>query len=418
MTRQQLAPAVHLNLLPMNKFKTDQVAISFIMPLDARTASYATLLSMVLKTGCAAYPDVISLGRVLDELYGAKLNVMLRKKGDSHLMTFCLEFLAPAFVPEKDLTERALELLRKILFEPLLEDGAFSVSTVAREKKNLCDMIDGRINDKRLYALRRCGELTAQGQPYEVYECGDKGIVEQINATSLYEFYLDYMRRAVVEIYGFGRIEAEQIFGIFSPMFDPQREKTLLMTTRIPVGPVREYEENYLVEQAKLSMGFCFDEEVDDVALRLFVILYGGSPSSLLFMNVREKLSLCYYCTAMTEKHKNMMIVYSGVMPEKIEAAKAEILAQLESVKQGRFTQAELTAAKKAYVNSLRSMADSMGQTEDYAISQVLLGKDVDVESVLAKIHTLEAADVQAVAKTVRPVTVYVLKGGENHDQV
>ncbi len=418
MIRQQLAPAVHVNLLPMDKFKTDQVAISFIMPLDARTASHATLLSMVLKTGCAAYPDVISLSRALDELYGAKLNVMLRKKGDSHLMTFFLEFLDPAFVPEKDLAERALELLRQILFEPLLEDGAFSALTVAREKKNLCDMIDGRINDKRLYALRRCGELTAQGQPYEVYECGDKSIVEQIHAASLYEFYRDYMRRAVVEIYGFGRIKAEQISGVFAPMFDPKREQTVLSTAEIPVGPIREYEENYPVEQAKLSMGFCFDSEVDDVAQRLFVILYGGSPSSLLFMNVREKLSLCYYCTATIEKHKNMMTVYSGVMPEKIEAAKAEILAQIEAVQQGRFTRAELVAAKKVYVNSLRSMADSMGQIEDYAISQTLLGKDADVESVLARIDALEVADVQAVAKTVRLVTVYVLKGGENHDEI
>lgn len=418
MTRLQLAPAVHLNLLPMDKFKTDQVAISFIMPLDARTASYATLLSMVLKTGCAEYPDVISLGRALDELYGATLNVMLRKKGDSHLMTFCLEFLDPAFVPEKDLAERALKLLCKILFEPLLDEGVFSAAAVAREKKNLCDMIDGRINDKRIYALRRCGELTAQGQPYEVYECGDKGIVEQIDGAALYAFYRDYMRRAVVEIYGFGRIEAEQIAGAFTPMFDPQREQTSLTTAWISLGAVREYEESYPVEQAKLSMGFCFDGKVDDVAQRLFVILYGGSPSSLLFMNVREKLSLCYYCTATVEKHKNMMIVYSGVMPEKIEAAKAEILAQLEAVQQGRFTQAELAAAKKAYVNSLRSMADSMGQTEDYAITQTLLGKDADVESVLARIEKLEATDIQAVAKMVQPVTVYVLKGGECHDEI
>ncbi len=418
MIREQLAPAVHLNMLPMDKFKTDQVAISFIMPLDARTASYATLLSMVLKTGCAAYPNVISLARALDELYGAQLNVMLRKKGDSHLMTFCFEFLDPAFVPEKDIAERAMELLRKIVFEPLLVEGVFSASAVMREKKNLCDMIDGRINDKRLYALRRCGELTAQGQPYEVYECGDKDIVEQIDAASLYEFYCDYMRRAVVEIYGFGRMDAKQISEVFAPMFDQQREQTVLTTAWIPVGPVREYEENYPVEQAKLSMGFCFDREVDEVAQRLFVILFGASPSSLLFMNVREKLSLCYYCTATAEKHKNMMTVYSGVMPEKIEAAKAEILAQLDAVKQGRFTQADLTAAKKAYVNSLRSMADSMGQIEDYAISQTLLGKDADVESVLAQLEKLEAADVQAVAKTVRLVTVYVLKGGESHDQI
>lgn len=418
MIRQQLISAVHLHVMPMEKFKTNQVAISFIMPLDERTASYATLLSMVLKTGCAAYPDVIALGRALDALYGARLNVMLRKKGDNHLMTFVLEFLDPIFVPDKDLTKRALKLLDNILFEPLLEGEAFSASAVEREKKNLCDMIDGRINDKRIYALRRCGELTAEGQPYQVYECGDRATVEKIDAAGLYEFYKEYLAQAVVKIYGFGRVCASQIRCVFGPRFMEPREQTALTTTVISPGDVREYEENYPVEQAKLSMGFCFDSSVDPVAQRLFLILYGGSPSSLLFMNVREKLSLCYYCTAMAEPHKNMMIVYSGVMPEKIKAAKAEILAQLESIQQGRFTREDLAAAKKAYINNLRSMADSMGQMEDYAISQMLLGRDMDIESVLSRIEQLSENDVQAVAKTVKLVSVYVLKGGETNEKI
>ncbi len=417
MIREQLAPAVHLNMLTMDKFKTDQVSISFIMPLDARTATYATLLSMVLKTGCAAYPDVISLARALDELYGAQLNVMLRKKGDNHLMTFQIEFLDPAFVTEKDIAKRALELLRKIVFEPLIEEGAFAQAAVMREKKNLCDLIDARINDKRLYALQRCGELTAQGQPFEVYECGEKNMAQEIDAASLYEFYCQYMRRAVVEIYGFGRMQAQQVSEVFAPMFGQDRQPASLLTAWISTGAVRDYEENYPVEQAKLSMGFCFADEVDEVAQRLFVILYGASPSSLLFANVREKLSLCYYCSATLDKHKNMMIVYSGVMPQKIEAAKSEILAQLEAVQQGRFTQDEFAAAKKAYINNLRSMADSMEQTENYAISQTLLGAPIDVEATLANIDRLEPADIQAVAALVQPVTTYVLKGGEDDDQ-
>jgi hypothetical protein len=119
MTHQQLAPSVQLHVMPIQKFKTNQIAVSFIMPLDETLASHATLLSMVLKTGCAAYPNVIELGKALDTLYGARLNVLLRKKGDNHLMTFLLEFLDPIFANGDDLTTRALKLLDQILFEPL-----------------------------------------------------------------------------------------------------------------------------------------------------------------------------------------------------------------------------------------------------------------------------------------------------------
>ena len=418
MTHQQLAPGVQLHVMPIQKFKTNQIAVSFIMPLDETLASHATLLSMVLKTGCTAYPNVIELGKALDTLYGARLNVLLRKKGDNHLMTFLLEFLDPIFANGDDLTTRALKLLDQILFEPLLENDGFSLNAVDREKKNLCDLIDARINDKRIYALRRCGELTAQGQPYEAYECGNKDIVENIDAKGLYAFYKDYLRRATIEIFAFGRVEAQCITEVFSPRFSADRRPECLTTDAIPVGDLRYFEENYPVEQAKLSMGFCFDGKIDPIVQRLFVILYGGSASSLLFMNVREKLSLCYYCSAMLEAHKNMMIVYSGVMPEKIEAAKTEIMAQLDAVRQGCFTHEELSAAKKTYINSLRSMSDSMGQIEDYSLSQMLLGLDVDIEGALSRIEQIQEEDIQAVAKTVTPVSIFVLKGGDSREKV
>lgn len=418
MIHQQMAPGVRLHVMPIKKFKTNQVAFSFILPLDETVASYATLLSMVLKTGCAAYPNVIELGKALDALYGARLNVLLRKKGDNHLMTFLLEFLDPTFANGDDLTTRALKLLDQILFEPLLENNVFLSDAVDREKKNLTDLIDARINDKRIYAMRRCGELTAQGQPYEAYECGNKDIVKTIDAKGLYSFYKEYFHRATVEIFAFGRVEAQCITDVFSSRFSNDRCPELLSTDMISVGDLRYFEENYPVEQAKLSMGFCFDGRIDPIMQRLFVILYGGSASSLLFMNVREKLSLCYYCSAMLEAHKNMMIVYSGVMQEKIEAAKAEIMAQLEAVRQGRFTREELSAAKKAYMNSLRSMSDSIGQMEDYALSQMLLGLDVDIESALTRIEEIREEDMQAVAKMVCPASVFILKGGHRYEKV
>lgn len=412
MSRKQIASAVHVNIYPMNQFKTNQIYISFIMPLSERVASYASLLSMVLKTGCYDYPDVISLGRALDELYGANLNVSLRKKGDNHVVTFSLEFLDNSFVRDEDIAEQALSLMTKILFHPLTEGRAFAENAVEREKNNLCNLIEGRINDKRLYALRRCGELAASGQPYQVYECGTVSCVKDITKESLYEFYLEYLRCAVIEINGFGYLTADQIENVFARYFVQERTPMKVPSVAVSCGEICNYEENYPVDQAKLSIGFAFDRVVDDVAQRLFLILYGGSPSSLLFANVREKLSLCYYCSAMLERHKNMMIVYSGVMPEKIEEAQREILEQLAIIVRGEFTQAELAAAKKAYINNLRAMSDSVVQLEDYALNQILSGKEATIEADLQKIEQLTETDMQEIAKTVKPIAVYVLKGG------
>ena len=412
MIRKPIAPAVHVNISPMDLFKTNQIYISFVMPLSERVASFASLLSMVLKTGCADYPNVKALGRALDELYGAQLHVSLRKKGDNHVVTFSLEFLDNSFAHQDDIISKALELMAKVIFHPLTDGDSFDIPAVEREKKNLCNLIEGRINDKRIYALRRCGEFSAQGQPYQVYECGSVSCVEQITAKSLFDFYQEYLQSSVIEIYGFGRVSDVQIENAFGKYFSDDRTPIMKPSCTVATSELKEYEEIYPVDQAKLSIGFGFNKQVNDVAQRLFLILYGGSPSSLLFANVREKLSLCYYCSAMLEKHKNLMIVYSGVMPEKIEEAKKEILVQLDSIVRGEFTQAEFAAAKKAYINNLKAMQDSVSQLEDYALNQILSGRPVSIEEDLRQIEQLTEKDIQDVAKTVEPISVYVLKGG------
>jgi len=302
--------------------------------------------------------------------------------------------------------------MAKVIFHPLTDGDSFDIPAVEREKKNLCNLIEGRINDKRIYALRRCGELSAQGQPYQVYECGSVDCVKQITAKTLFDFYQEYLQTSVVEIYGFGRVTDTQLENVFIKYFSNNRTPIMKPSCTVATSELKEYEEIYPVDQAKLSIGFGFNKQVSDVAQRLFLILYGGSPSSLLFANVREKLSLCYYCSAMLEKHKNLMIVYSGVMPEKIEEAKKEILVQLDSIVRGEFTQAEFAAAKKAYINNLKAMQDSVSQLEDYALNQILSGRPVSIEEDLRQIEQLTEKDIQDVAKTVEPISVYVLKGG------
>ena len=75
------------------------------------------------------------------------------------------------------------------------------------------------------------------------------------------------------------------------------------------------------------------------VAARLMTAMFGGTPHSKLFLNVREKMSLCYYCAARYNSNKGIMTVESGVETQNIEAAKNEILNQLEEMKRGNFLQ-------------------------------------------------------------------------------
>ena len=142
--------------------------------------------------------------------------------------------------------------------------------------------------------------------------------------------------------------------------------------------------------------------------------LYGGTSTSKLFLNVRERLSLCYFASSMLDKLKGVMVVSSGVEFDKLDLAQEEILAQLEAVRRGDFTAQELEAARRAVSSSLRSLPDSQGRLEDYWTTQLLSGRRLEgPDALLAPVEKVGADDVVRAARAVELDTVYRLMGKE-----
>lgn len=418
MNRTQVAPAVFINILPVDKFKTNYLSVSIINPLSAEAAAKASLLALVLKRGSAVYPEIEAVNRRLEELYGAHFDFQIRKKGEAHVISFFIDFADGRFVPgNPSLNNEAAAFLKDMIFAPLLEAGAFRPELVESEKRNLLDLLAARSNEKTQYAVHRCGELMAKGQPFEVCEYGTEDEIRKITPQTLYAFYSDILKTAVFEIFAIGTFAREDILPLTDKLCRCERRPAAIETTHIaPRGGLREYTESFQVEQAKLSLGYRLDDENADLtACTLFLVLFGASPHSLLFLNVREKMSLCYYCSARLDRLKRIMIVYSGVLPKNIEVARAEIGRQLEAVQRGDFSDDALEAARYSYINDLKSLSDSAYTIEDYALTQSLLGNEADIDAVVDRVKSLDRAAVMQASRAFSLDTVYVLsnEGGE-----
>jgi predicted Zn-dependent peptidase len=170
------------------------------------------------------------------------------------------------------------------------------------------------------------------------------------------------------------------------------------------------------VTQGKLVMGFrtgitAGDE--DYPALLLMNSVYGGSLTSKLFMNVREKLSLCYYASSGLDRFKGIMIVSSGVDMDKFETAKAEILAQLEACRRGEITQEELEPARSYLISSLKAGEDSAYGMEDFYVGQTIGGYTYTPDTLAKALEKVTIPEIQAAANRVQLDTIYFLKGAE-----
>ena len=152
-------------------------------------------------------------------------------------------------------------------------------------------------------------------------------------------------------------------------------------------------------------------EDVGQAAIRVFNAAYGGSVTSKLFENVREKLSLCYFASSMIDRHKGLMAVSSGIEFDKYDAALAEIFAQLDAIKKGELTDEELHYAKRYVASTLRSSTDSAGALEDFYLSQTIDGLDYGPEELAALCEEVSKQDVIDIACSTECDAVYFLLG-------
>ena len=422
-TRLELFPGVWLRAVHTGKFKSSYLSVTLLTPLDQETAAANALIPQVLRRGTAVHPDLESLSAALDELYGGAIEPVVRKKGETQCVGFAASFLDDAYTLEGEkILESAARLLGELLLKPLTQNGVFSDSYTAGEKANLVDHIRAQINDKRTYANIRLTQIMCQGEPFAVDKLGDEAHVEAITPASLWARYQELLRTARVEVYYCGSASPERaaqaLKDALSALPVNQARTRCQCDVTGHAGPEpRVTEEAMDVTQGKLAMGFrtggagCRGE--DYPALYLSVAVFGGTTLSKLFMNVREKLSLCYYASASLERMKGLVLVSSGIEFDKYETARDEILAQLEAVKRGEMEPWELEGSRRTLVGACLSTLDDQSRQEEFWLSQAAAGLEESPEEFAARLESVTLEQVAGAAKKLELDTIYFLKGKE-----
>lgn len=424
--RCEIIPGVWLSCLQTDKFKSDCLSLSLLTQLQRDSVSKNALIPRVLSRGTTFHPDMDSIAAACDELYGAKILPVVRKKGEVLDLGFYAGFIADRFTPNGEkLLESVCSLLGEMLLQPATRGGLFLKQYVESEKEKLLEDIRARINDKGSYAPFRLIEEMCAYEDYGVDDMGYERDVENLSYVDLTRHYRALLQECPIEIFYCGSASPRRVEAALSEalMPLPRGEINYDIGTDIRMNAVtaepRYFEEELDVTQGKLEMGFRLGECMDDpdfAAIRVFNALYGGSVTSKLFMNVREKLSLCYYASSATDRLKGIMLVSCGIEFDKFEVARDEILSQLDAVRNGDFTDEELLYAKRYVCSSLISMTDSPGALEEFYLTQTLTGLDYGPDVYAALCEEVSREDVLAVANSIELDSIYFLRGSEDED--
>ena len=412
-----VAPGITLRAMQTEKFKTACFSLNFLRPHTAADAALDALLPSVLLRATEHYPDIRSISMQLDALYGASLGTLIRRKGEIKLVGFYADFIEDAFLPEgESVFAPIVDLTEEILFRPLTENGVFCAQNVEGEKQNLINAIEAEMNDKRTYAVAKMLRVMCENESYGVPRLGRAEAVRVITPQTLWAHYQKVLKTSRIELFYAGQKSPETVAEAFRRLFaGKQPEICTPVGTQVirAADKTRELSERMDVTQGKLVIGLRTGITVEDAdypALLLLNAVYGAGVTSKLFVNVREKLSLCYYASSSLEKYKGVMLVSAGVDFKNFETAKAAIFKELDDCKCGKITSEELEAARQAVLSALRAAQDSPAQLDEFYMGTTIARMD-DFEELTIKVSALTAEDLTLAAQKLTVDTIYFLKG-------
>ena len=413
----ELFPGVTLRCCRDDRFKQNVLSLQFLRPMCREEASLNALLPAGLLRGCKSCPDMRSVTLKLDDLYGASIGALVRRTGDIQSTGLSCGFIDDRFTLEGDaLLAPMMAFLEEILLDPVTADGVFSAEYVASEKQNLIWTLESQRNDKRAYAGNQLLKQLCKEDSYGLPRLGEIAEVEAITPESLYAHYRKVLEESPVHVFFVGSMDPEAVADALRPMLSrlAKQPMTLPSQTGLKPGDYCEREEVLDVAQGKLCMGYVTPITLRDpryAAVQVCNTIFGAGMTSKLFMQVREKMSLCYDIGSGFHGSKGIMTVSAGIEFEKKDIVLQEVKHQLQQILEGNVSREEMAAAKESLLSMLRSYHDSPGAIEGYYASAAISGIGMDTAQFMAAVEAVELSDVIAAAKTLQLQAVYFLKG-------
>ena len=416
----EIFPGVTLRCIQSSRFKQGVLSIQFLRPMEKEEAAKNALIPDVLLRGCETAPDLRQITAKLDDLYGASVAAQVRRVGDYQTTGLACGFMEDRFALAGDhVLEPMIDFLGQLLLRPLLQGDGFCRAYVAGEKRNLISAMEAQLNDKQAYASGQLLKLMCKGDSFSVPRMGNIAQMRKITAKEAYSHYRKVLTESPVAVFYVGSASIERVAQLLKPIFRqiPRQVKPLPPQTALAVGAPVDKVKVMEVAQAKLAMGFVTPVTNRDprfAAMQLLNTIFGAGMTSKLFVNLREKRSLCYAVGSGYYSSKGLMTVYAGIDSSRLEETKAAVLEQLKICQDGGISQRELENAKAAVLSSLRAVYDSPGAMENFFSTGALSGLNRTPEQYADEIRAVTLADVVEAAKAVRFHSSFFLKG-ENH---
>ena len=417
----EIKEGITLHKIDTNNFKTNLYAVFLAVPLKRENATKDAMLAAVLRRGTARLNTQELISQELEGMYGASFDCGIEKTGDNHILKFYLESISEEFLPTKEeITKESLEVLLDIVFNPLVENEGFKKEYVEGEKKNVKQIIEGKIDNKGQYSLDRCIEEMFKEKPYGIYKFGYIEDLDKIDEHNLYEYYKQLISECKIDVFCSGtQNNTEEIIENNENIkrLEERKPNYIVNNEQTEKDNTEDKRENVVnesmqVSQGKLVIGLSINNNSKDskYAVSVYNAILGGGANSRLFQNVREKESLAYTAGSNYIRQKNVIFIRCGIEIDNYEKALSTIKQQLEDLKSGNISMEDMENAKKLITSAVKGIVAEQDTEITYYYGQELSDEFTTVDGYIGKINNVTKEQVVDIANSISISTIYFLK--------
>ena len=399
-----MKPLAH-NHISTTQFKTNLIVLRFFSPIDEATASAHALLPDVLLAGTKQHPSRRLLQQACESLYDTRIRTSVMRLGNTRVTQFSVEYLDDSVSP-MSVTKEAIALLADVLYHPYLVDGQFDTSIIERERRLMMEEMEASQENKNYVANKAFKEVFFAGEEYLIDVDGSLERAPLIDGALLHQVY-DELLASPGLIVSVGASDPTPYLSLFQGR---QAEVTLVDRATTTRTQPQFSSEVCRFLQASVMIGYrtpiCFDDELYYPMVLADSIL-GGSQSSLLFDQVREKNSLAYSVYSSYQGAKGAMVISAGVDPANVQQAASLMLDQVARLQAGDFSDELLMNAKQLWMQEVETVYDTNTGTAIKSIHDWALGRSLSKYDSIQQMNEVTKAQVMTAASTLTLDTVF-----------
>ena len=404
--------------LRTDKFKTGIMTFTLTVPLDKDTYANALLLSGLLRRGTKKFRTMAKINRRLDELYASCVEIRSSIIKNSLLIIFTAEFLDDRYtVNDVDILDGIIEIVSEMILFPNIDNESFDNRIVEQELNFVRDSLKAEKNNTRAYAATKCNEIINRNNSCYPTINGLLSQVDEMSSKSIYEYYKYVLSVSSLDVFYIGNCDmntvSEKVQKYFSAFSGKNAKCDSIKKYELPKDFISQ-KEALPVSQSKLALGFDTGIDIsspDYYSVLLLNEIFGGSSSSKLFINVRERMNICYYCSSSYSIYSGVILVSCGINSANYNRARDAIFNQLKEIQNGNVDEQELLNAKKSLENCYIQIYDNPLEIQAFYGGRSVLGIYEDIDACRAKISEVTLDDIVAASKKIKCIAEFLVEG-------